>query len=500
MRFAEPHWLLIGAVAVALLPSSSSARERLTARALAAARRRAPRSRSGAPPRASDAGCASRSSPSRWPWASSRWRGRRRECTGRPLDRNGTDLLLVVDTSKSMDADDVKPTRLERAKLAIRDLVDRFPGRSHRARRLRGRRLRGEPDDARSRRAPRIARRLRYVGHRPRRDRTSAAPSTSRPRRSQTEPGRPEGDGAPDRRRGPRRARAWTRPSGPRRRASPSTPSASARSPASSFRRGTTQGATVGLVRDESGAPVRSRLDEAGLARHRCRRRTAPIGPLGADGRGLDRLYDESLARSSTPSEASRMRRVYVGVVRGPARAGAPRHRARRAARMEAAGRRSARGGRAVPHLALAVAWPPRQALLALLLPTSRARVGGGRRRRRTRRVTSTTAAKEFEAEQSARTRRTRGSRSTPATRRTAPVTTTRPTPPSSARWRRPIPKLQQQRALQPRGRSVPAGRSAEARGARDRRSRSGRRRSRPTTAPSRSRRRTPTRATTATS
>ena len=44
------------------------------------------------------------------------------------LERKGTDLLLVVDTSKSMDADDVKPTRLERAKLAIRDLVDRFPG------------------------------------------------------------------------------------------------------------------------------------------------------------------------------------------------------------------------------------------------------------------------------------------------------------------------------------------------------------------------------------
>ena len=27
-----------------------------------------------------------------------------------------------------MDADDVKPTRLERSKLAIRDLVERFPG------------------------------------------------------------------------------------------------------------------------------------------------------------------------------------------------------------------------------------------------------------------------------------------------------------------------------------------------------------------------------------
>jgi len=55
---------------------------------------------------------------------------------------------------------------------------------------------------------------------------------------------------------------------------------------------------------------VRSRLDEAGLqaiagAAHGSYR------PLGADGRGLDRLYDESLAGLTQVDAASRTRRVY---------------------------------------------------------------------------------------------------------------------------------------------------------------------------------------------
>jgi Ca-activated chloride channel family protein len=42
--------------------------------------------------------------------------------------RNGVDILFAVDTSKSMLAEDVRPSRLARAKLAVHDLVDRFEG------------------------------------------------------------------------------------------------------------------------------------------------------------------------------------------------------------------------------------------------------------------------------------------------------------------------------------------------------------------------------------
>jgi Ca-activated chloride channel family protein len=42
--------------------------------------------------------------------------------------RRGLDLLFALDTSKSMLAPDLKPDRLTRAKLAIRDLVSKFEG------------------------------------------------------------------------------------------------------------------------------------------------------------------------------------------------------------------------------------------------------------------------------------------------------------------------------------------------------------------------------------
>ncbi len=43
------------------------------------------------------------------------------------VQRRGVDLLFAIDTSKSMLARDVKPNRLERAKLAVRSLVEKFP-------------------------------------------------------------------------------------------------------------------------------------------------------------------------------------------------------------------------------------------------------------------------------------------------------------------------------------------------------------------------------------
>lgn len=44
------------------------------------------------------------------------------------IKRRGTDILLVVDVSKSMLTRDVKPNRLERTKLAIKDLVKKLNG------------------------------------------------------------------------------------------------------------------------------------------------------------------------------------------------------------------------------------------------------------------------------------------------------------------------------------------------------------------------------------
>ncbi len=44
------------------------------------------------------------------------------------VKRTGLDILLVVDTSKSMLTRDVKPNRLERTKLAVKDLVKKLKG------------------------------------------------------------------------------------------------------------------------------------------------------------------------------------------------------------------------------------------------------------------------------------------------------------------------------------------------------------------------------------
>lgn len=44
------------------------------------------------------------------------------------VHREGIDILIALDTSRSMLAEDVKPNRLERAKLAVLDLVDRLDG------------------------------------------------------------------------------------------------------------------------------------------------------------------------------------------------------------------------------------------------------------------------------------------------------------------------------------------------------------------------------------
>ena len=44
------------------------------------------------------------------------------------VTRKGIDILIALDTSKSMLAEDVKPNRLERSKLAVKDLVKKLNG------------------------------------------------------------------------------------------------------------------------------------------------------------------------------------------------------------------------------------------------------------------------------------------------------------------------------------------------------------------------------------
>jgi len=44
------------------------------------------------------------------------------------IERRGRDIMVILDVSKSMLAEDLVPNRLERSKLAIRDMVDRLQG------------------------------------------------------------------------------------------------------------------------------------------------------------------------------------------------------------------------------------------------------------------------------------------------------------------------------------------------------------------------------------
>ena len=46
----------------------------------------------------------------------------------RPVERKGVDLVIVLDTSKSMDANDVTPSRLSKAKLELNKLIKTLNG------------------------------------------------------------------------------------------------------------------------------------------------------------------------------------------------------------------------------------------------------------------------------------------------------------------------------------------------------------------------------------
>ena len=49
----------------------------------------------------------------------------------RPVKRHGLDIVVAIDVSKSMLTQDVRPSRLERTKLAVKDLVMKLNGSDH---------------------------------------------------------------------------------------------------------------------------------------------------------------------------------------------------------------------------------------------------------------------------------------------------------------------------------------------------------------------------------
>ncbi len=52
-----------------------------------------------------------------------RWRGRNTDLICEEVEQNGLDIVVAIDTSKSMLTTDIAPNRLERAKLAALELM-----------------------------------------------------------------------------------------------------------------------------------------------------------------------------------------------------------------------------------------------------------------------------------------------------------------------------------------------------------------------------------------
>jgi Ca-activated chloride channel family protein len=309
MRFADPYWLLVGAAAVTLLCLLLVRAERLRGRALALLSGAHLRPALAAPP----------SRFKRWlrvglvtfavtmgfvalarPQKGMHWE---------TVKREGTDILLVLDTSHSMDADDVKPTRLERSKLAIRDLVERFPGDRIGLVAFAGDAFVQSPmtlDHAAlletvdaldtsivARGGTNLGRAIDVAS-----DALASEPDHQKGMVVLSDGENLEGDGVEAAKRAAE--------------AGIIVDTVGVGSPDGELvPEKDAKGRAIGVLRDEDGKPVRSRLDDAGLrkisdAAHGTYR------PLGADGRGLDRLYQESLAGRAKVEASSRTHRVYA--------------------------------------------------------------------------------------------------------------------------------------------------------------------------------------------
>jgi len=307
MQFAHPYWLVAGMVTVLLLVVLLVRAELLRSRAMALLVGTRLRSGASMPSRLRrglrvmviTAAVAMGFVALARPQKGMHWE---------TLERNGIDLLLVVDTSKSMDADDVKPTRLERSKLAIRDLVQRFPGDRIGLVAFAGDAFVQSPmtldhgallESVDALDTSVIARGGTNIGRGIDVANTALAndPARQKVMVLLTDGEDLEGQGLAE-------AQA----------------AASAGITIDTVGVGTAagelvpardaSGRTVGVMRDENGKVVRSHLDESGLkaiaaATH------GEYRPLGEDGGGLDRLYDESLAKLTHAAASSRTHRVY---------------------------------------------------------------------------------------------------------------------------------------------------------------------------------------------
>lgn len=309
MRFADPIWLLVGAASVTVVVVLLARAELLRSRALKVLVGTRHRPALSALP----------SSLRRWlrvgvisfavamgfvalarPQKGLQWE---------TVERKGTDLLLVVDTSRSMDADDVKPTRLERAKLAIRDLVEKFPGDRIGLVAFAGDAFVQSPmtldhaallETVEALDSSIIARGGTNVG---RAIDVAATALGTEPDHQKTmvlltDGEDLEGQGLEEAKKaGADGIVIDTIGIGS---------TAGELVPHNDER-----GKATGVVRDEEGKPVRSRLDEASLqavagAAHGTYR------PLGADGNGLMRLYADALAPRAHVEASSRTHRVYA--------------------------------------------------------------------------------------------------------------------------------------------------------------------------------------------
>ena len=305
ITFVHPVWLLVGllfAVAILILGARLDRKRRLALAAFSSRRNGAAsslsRTRRGFKRALLVAGallgCATLARP--------QWGVRWEEA-----QRRGLDLLFALDTSKSMLAPDLKPDRLTRAKLAIRDLVAKFDGDrvglvafagdaflqcplTPRSGRLRADpRCAGHHDNfsRRHRRGP-GHRRCSFGAAQP--ARKSQALGVPHRRRRSREPRGPEGS------RGGRRRHShlhrWRRNAGRR---------ADSRSRAEPGQ----------FARDDKGGFVRSQLDENTLQAI-ARVTGGDYRRLGVDGRGLEALYQDVLAKLPREDLHSRMHQIPI--------------------------------------------------------------------------------------------------------------------------------------------------------------------------------------------
>lgn len=225
------------------------------------------------------------------------------------VSRKGTDLLFVVDTSKSMAADDLKPSRLARVKLAIRDLVQRFPGDRIGLVAFAGDAFVVSPmtldhgalletvdaldTDVIARGGTDIGRAI-DVAH----EALASEPSRQKSLVLLTDGEDVAGAHGLEAAKKAAADGITIDTVGVGTPAGELVPAFDAR------------GRAVGIAHDEAGRPVRSKLDEPAL-RAIAEATHGTYRPLGEDGRGLDRLYAEALASRAQVEATSRTHRVY---------------------------------------------------------------------------------------------------------------------------------------------------------------------------------------------